>query len=428
MLHNLKRPFYGWYIVAAAIVFQAMPSGLINQSFGTYVVLLERDFGWNRATLSGAFAVMRVEDGLLGPIEGWLLDRFGPRAVMRVGTVLFAVGLFLFARVESVSDFYIAFMVIAVGTSLAGFLALTTAVVNWFERQRSVAMGIALLGGASGGLLLPLVVQALEVWGWRAVANASGMIVLAIGLPVVQIIRRRPQDYGMFPDGRPPDPVPANEDGTPALTGQEAGEFTAGQALRTRAFWFISLAHASSVLVVSVITVHFTPHAVAMGFTLSEAALVITIQTVANLASRPTGGWLSDQIGSRAVLLMAMLGHAVALVLLAFAANFWMLAGFALLNGLAWGARVPVSVAMRAEYFGAKSFGTIMGLSSVVVTAASVAAPVAAGWSYDVLGSYTLSFTVLAVLAGVGSLFVVFTPPPVRPRQIGRRSEVTVGH
>lgn len=428
MLRNLKRPFYGWYIVAAAIVFQAMPSGLINQSFGTYVVLLERDFGWNRATLSGAFAVMRVEDGLLGPIEGWLLDRFGPRVVMRVGTVLFAAGLFMFSRVESVFDFYVAFMIIAVGTSLAGFLALTTAVVNWFERKRSVAMGIALLGGASGGLLLPVVVGALEEWGWRAVARASALIVLAIGLPVVQIIRRRPQDYGMYPDGMPPEAPAVSADGSAAPSGQEAGEFTAGQALRTRAFWFISLAHASSVLVVSVITVHFTPHAVAMGFSLAEAALVITIQTVANLASRPTGGWLSDQIGSRAVLLMAMLGHAIALLLLAFAMNFWMLAGFALLNGLAWGARVPVSVAMRAEYFGAKSFGTIMGLSSVVVTASSVAAPVAAGWSYDVLGSYTLSFTVLAVLAGVGSLFVVFTPPPVRPRQRGRRNEVTAAH
>jgi MFS family permease len=109
-----------------------------------------------------------------------------------------------------------------------------------------------------------------------------------------------------------------------------------------------------------------------------------------------------------------MLGHAVALLLLAYAQSFIMLAGFALLNGLAWGARVPVIVAMRAEYFGSRSFGTIMGLSSVLVTAASVIAPVLAGLSYDVLGTYTLSFTILAILAGAGSLFVVFTPPPAR--------------
>jgi MFS family permease len=414
VLSALRRPFYGWYIVAAAIVFQAMPSGLVMQAFGSYVVLIEGEFGWSRAALAGAFAVMQMEQGLLGPIEGWLLDRFGPRAVMRVGTVIFAGGLLLLARVDSVFDFYLAFTTIAVGVSLAGFLALTTAVVNWFDRMRSLAMGIALLGGAAGGLILPLVVRALEEYGWRAVANASAAIVLVIGLPVVQVIRRRPQDYGMLPDGRAPEETLAT--GEVAGEREEPAEFTVREALRTRAFWLISLAHAASVLVVSVVTVHFAPQAVALGFSLQQAALVITIQTVANLVSRPLGGWASDRVGSRVVILLAMLGHAAALLLLAYAQSFAMLAAFALLNGLAWGARVPVIVAMRAEYFGSRSFGTIMGISSMVVTASSVVAPVLAGLSYDVLGSYTLSFTILAVLAGLGSLFVVFTPPPTRSR------------
>ncbi len=413
MLARIKRPFYGWYIVGAAIVLQVMPSGLVMNAFGTYVVLLEREFGWSRAVLSGAFAVMRIEEGLLGPIEGWLLDKFGPRAVMRVGTILFALGLFMFAQVDSIIDFYIAFTVIAVGVSLAGFLALTTAVVNWFERKRSMAMGLALLGGAAGGLILPLVVNALEVWGWRTVANASAIIVLVVGLPTVQVIRGRPEEYGLLQDGR-------SRDETAGVTADGQAryeppiEFTAREAMRERAFWLISLAHAASVLVVSVVTVHFALHAVELGYTLQQAALVIGIQTVANLVARPIGGWVSDLVGSRLVILLSMLTHAVALLLLAHAVEFWMLAAFAVLNGLAWGTRVPVIVAMRAEYFGSRSFGTIMGISSVVVTAASVVAPVLAGWSYDVLGSYTLSFTILAVLAGMGSLFVVFTPPPTR--------------
>jgi MFS family permease len=422
MRRALRRPFYGWYIVGAAIAFQAMPSGLVMQAFGTYVVLLEREFGWSRAAIAGAFAVMRVEEGLLGPIEGWLLDRFGPRAVMRVGTLLFAGGLFLFARVDSLLDVYIAFTVIAVGVSLAGFLAITTAVVNWFERKRSLAMGIALLGGAAGGLVLPVVVRALETWGWRAVANFSALLVLILGLALVQVIRRRPQDYGLLPDGRSPDDVGS------ALNAEDPDEqpteFSAREAMRTRAFWLISLAHAASVLVVSVVTVHLAPHAVAQGFTLSQAALVVTIQTFANLASRPLGGWVSDRVGSRQVILLAMLGHALALLFLAYAQSFWMLAAFAVLNGLAWGARVPVIVSMRAEYFGARSFGTIMGLSSMLVTVSSVVAPVLAGWSFDVSGSYTMSFTVLALLAGLGSLFVVFTPPP--PERIEARRVAAV--
>lgn len=428
---TFRQPFYGWYIVAAAVCFQAMPSGLVMQAFGAYVVLLEAEYGWSRAALAGAFSVMRVEEGLLGPLEGWLLDRFGPRAVMRVGTVMFSAGLFLLSRVETLFDFYLAFVVIAIGVSFAGFLALTTAVVNWFERKRSLAMGIALLGGASGGLLLPFVVQALEVYGWRAVAATSAAIVLTLGLPLVQVIRRRPQDHGLLPDGRTPDGSGSDaqaslEDGRERGDADESTgpEFTAREAMRTRAFWLISLAHAASVLVVSAVTVHLAPHAVALGYTLRQVALVVTVQTVANLIARPVGGLISDRIGSRTVIFIAMLLHAIALGLLAWAATPWMLWAFAVLNGLAWGARVPVIVSMRAEYFGSRSFGTIMGLSSMVVTVPAVVAPVLAGWGFDVLGSYVLSFTILAVLAGLGSIFVVLLPPPTRgpqdaPRPVG---------
>lgn len=429
-MRSLKRPFYGWWMVGAAIVLQALPSGLLQQAFGSYVVLLERDFGWSRTTLSGAFSAMRVEEGLLGPIEGWLIDRFGPRSVMRVGTILFAGGFFLFASINSVLGFYLAFLLMAVGASLAGFLAITTAIVNWFDRKRSMAMGLALLGTAVGGLLLPLIVQGLEVWGWRAIANLSGVIVLVVGLPMVQVMRRRPEDYGMLPDGRDPVAAAAIEigaDGTASPPEAEEIHYTARQAMRTRAFWFISLAHAASVLVVSVVTVHFTPHATgSLGYTLPAAAGLVTLQTFTNLIGRPLGGWLSDRIGSRAVVIICMLMHAVALILLAFATAWWMLATFALLNGLAWGARVPVIVSIRAEYFGSRSFGAIMGISSSVVTVAAVAAPVLAAMAYDTLGSYTLSFVILAVLAALGSLFMVFTPPP--PNRMARPAGVTVAH
>ena len=429
-MRSLKRPFYGWWMVGAAIVLQALPSGLLQQAFGSYVVLLERDFGWSRTTLSGAFSAMRIEEGLLGPIEGWLIDRFGPRSVMRVGTILFAGGFFLFARIDSVLGFYLAFLLMAVGASLAGFLAITTAIVNWFDRKRSMAMGLALLGTAVGGLLLPLIVQGLEAWGWRSIANLSGVIVLVVGLPMVQVMRRRPEDHGMLPDGRAPADNVTTEvhaDGTTSSTEVEEIHYTAREAMRTRAFWFISLAHAASVLVVSVVTVHFTPHATgSLGYTLPAAAGLVTLQTFTNLFGRPLGGWLSDQIGSRAVVIMCMLMHAVALMLLAFATAWWMLATFALLNGLAWGARVPVIVSIRAEYFGSRSFGAIMGISSSVVTVAAVAAPVLAAMAYDTLGSYTLSFVILAVLAALGSLFMVFTPPP--PTRTGRPARVTVAH
>jgi len=334
---------------------------------------------------------------------------------MRVGVVIMALGFFLLARIETVFWFYVAFLVMAVGASLMGFLSITTVIVHWFERQRSMAMGMALLGTAIGGLALPAVTWGLETWGWRAVANLSGVLILGLGLPAVQLIRRRPQDMGLLPDDRSADEeaaaAAAREDG--AAGTPIAPAFTAKQALRTRAFWFISLAHTASVLVVSVIQVHFVVYVTGdLGMSLSLAAWMLTLQTITNLISRPVGGWIADRWSTRWVTIIAMLMHAVALLMLAYFTSTPIIALTALLNGLAWGTRVPVIVAMRAEYFGSGSFGSIMGVSSMVVTAGAILAPLGAAWAYDVLQSYTLSFTLLAVLAALGSLFLLFLPPP----------------
>lgn len=306
-----RRPFYGWWIVGAAIGAQALSAGLLQQVFGSYIVLLQRDFGWNRTALSGAFALARVEDGLLGPFQGWLLDRFGARAVMRAGMAIFAGGFFLFGRINSVPAFYAAYAVMAVGASLAGFLSITTVIARWFERKRQTAMGVALLGTAIGGFTLPAVVWALEAYGWRAVANGSGLVILALGLPLTQIIRQRPEPYGYLPDGRRAD-EPSN--GEPSsMRGRVAPDvdFSVRQALRTRAFWFISLAHAASVLVVSVVQVHFTAHLVgSLGYTLPVAATMTTIMNAANFVGRPVGGWVANRVGSRAVIAACMLLHA----------------------------------------------------------------------------------------------------------------------
>lgn len=412
MRRLLRRPFYGWWIVLAGIGIQSLVAALMFQAFGTYVVLLERDFGWSRTSLAAAFSFARIEDGLLGPLQGWLLDRFGPRAVMSVGFVLFGCGFLLFSRINSLPTFYATFMLMSIGAALAGFLSVTTAIVHWFERQRSLAIGLALLGTAVGGLLLPLVVLALEQFGWRSVSAASGVLVIVAGLPMAQVVRHRPEQYGEWPDGRPPETaIDGAGEGAPGPP--EKINFTARQAMRTRAFWYISLAHAAAVLVVSVVQVHFVAHVSdSLGYTLTQAAAVMTLMTIMNLIGRVAGGYMGDRAGARPILVASMLGHAAALLFLTFALSLWMIIAFAVLNGLAWGARVPVIIAMRAEYFGARSYGTIMGFSSLVIMVGSIAGPLLAGLSFDLTGSYVSGFTALAIVAALGSLFIIALPPP----------------
>jgi sugar phosphate permease len=132
--------FIGWWIVAAAAGIQVLQTALLMQGYGAYIAVLRDEFGWNKTSLSAAASLQRVESGLLAPVLGWLLTRFGPRTIMRIGLVIMALGFFFFSQVNSLPVFYLAFMTMALGASMSGLMSVTTVVVQWFERRRATAI------------------------------------------------------------------------------------------------------------------------------------------------------------------------------------------------------------------------------------------------------------------------------------------------
>src|SRR5690606_14294693 len=153
--------FYGWWMVIAGMSIQVLVGGLIMQSFSSYAAVLREEFGWSKTMLAVGFSMTRVESGILGPFQGWMLDRFGPRLIGRIGVTVMATGFFLFSQIQEPWQFFGAYLLIAVGSSLAGFMTLTVAIVNWFYRRRALALGLMSAGMAIGGLLVPVVVFSL---------------------------------------------------------------------------------------------------------------------------------------------------------------------------------------------------------------------------------------------------------------------------
>lgn len=399
--------FYGWYIVASAGGLQMLASLLWMQSYGAYVVLLQQEFGWSKTIVAGAFALTRIESGILGPLQGWLVDRFGPRMILRIGVVCFGVGFIAFSQVQSLLSFYAAFALIALGSSLGGFATVMVAIVNWFSRHRSKAVAFSQIGYALGGMAVPLVVLALEAFGWRTTAFYSGIVVILLGLPMAQAVRHRPQTYGDVPDGVL----------LAALSGagdQALPDLTAKQAMATPAFWLISFGHAAALLTVSAVMVHLVPHLTeGLGFSLSEAALVITLVTGCQLIGQLCGGVLGDRLDKRLLCIICMIAHTVALLILAYANSSAEVVVFAVLHGLAWGVRGPLMVALRADYFGAASFGTIMGFSSLIVMLGMSLGPIVAGVFADYYGDYQVGLMVMAIAAFFGSFCFLAARRPV---------------
>lgn len=411
VLRPRGRIFYGWWIVGASGGVQYLASMLWMQSYGAYVVLLQQDFGWSKTLLAGAFALTRVESGILGPLQGWLVDRFGPRVILRIGTVLFGIGFLLFSQVESLLGFYLTFALIALGSSLGGFATLMVSLVNWFSRHRAKAVAISQVGYALGGFSVPLVILMLEAFGWRTTALVSGLLVIVVGLPLVQVVRHRPAEVGEQPDGDAPEPESARAGGPLQL------DFTARQAMRTAAFWLISGGHALALLTVSAVMVHLVPHLTeGLGYSLAAAGGVVALMTAFQMLGQLAGGYLGDVLNKRLICAACMVAHAGGLLMVTFATTGWMVVGFAVLHGFAWGARGPQMVALRADYFGPSSFGTIMGFSSLIVMFGMSGGPIIAGYLADVSGNYESGLALLAACSLAGSLLFLVARPPRRPQ------------
>lgn len=408
-----NKVFFGWWIVGAAIAIQFLHGGLLFSAFGAYFVRLQEEFGWTRATLSWSFSLLRVESGLLGPVQGWLIDKFGSRSVLAVGLVIYAGGFMLLSRVDSLLGFYLVFLVIAIGSSLGGFLTLFVTVANWFRRHRSTALGLSQTGASIGGMAVPLVAWSLVTHGWRDTAFFSGIVILVVGMPLVPLFRSRPELYGMLPDGGA---RPTARTGTSSAATEQGRDFTVRESLRTPAFWFISLGHGSALFVVGALMVHLIPHLVQkLEVSLESAAAVVAAITATQIIGQVSGGFLGDRMDKRLISAVCMLGHGVALLGIAFAGSLWLVYVFAVIHGLSWGTRGPLMGAIRADYFGVKAIGTIMGLSSLIVTIGNVFGPVFAGWMADRQGDYQLGFVILAAMTGVGTVFFLASKRPSRP-------------
>ena len=394
-------------------------------SFTAYFPLLQAQFGWSRSLLSGAFALSRAESGLLGPLQGWLIDKFGPRVMVRVGMVVFGLGFIMFSSMDSPLDYYVSFALMALGSSVGGFLTVATTVVNWFERRRGVAMGIAMSGFGIGGLLVPAIAWSLTELGWRQTAFISGLVIIALGLPIGQLFRQRPEQYGWLPDGARPAATGASASGS-GTAGRSAAAapvdgFTAAEAMRTPAFWLLSIGHSMALLTVGAVSLHLVPHIIdTVGMSIPAASGAVAVMTVFNIVGQLGGGFLGDRFSKRMLAALAMLAHCVALLILAFASGVPHVYAFAVLHGTAWGVRGPMMTTIRADYFGRASFATIMGFSSLIVMLGMTSGPLFAGFMADVFDGYRVPFVVIAALTGIGSFFFAIAAPPRPPARLRR--------
>ena len=405
--------FYGWVIVAVGMVGQ-FSQGISVQGFSSYLGPLQQDFGWNRALLAGPRSITQVQNSLLGPLEGYLIDKFGPRKVVMTGSFILGSGFIIFGFTTSIWLYFIASMVIALGTGLQGLLVLSVTVNNWFARKRTLANSVMLLGFAMAGIFgVPILVIIQSSVGWQESAIASGLFVWIVGIPCSLLLRTKPELYGLLPDGDPQ--FEENHKNCNSQTHLIEYDFTLKEALKTKAFWLIAIGSAIGNLGMGAAQTHLFLH-LELGLDLerSSAALVWTIASISNVPSRLIGGVMGDRFPKNIMLGIATLSMSISIFILGIATSIQMAFIYAFLYGIGWGIRTPVMNAIQGEYFGRSSQGIIRGWLQSVSLPFTIAAPVIAGYVADKQGDYEITFiaTSIVMLLGAILLFIATRPIP----------------
>ena len=383
------------------------------QSLGIFVVALERKFGWSRTTLSVPFSLSRVQGAMIGPLEGWLIDRLGSRRMIVIGYTIMGIGFILYSQIDNVWQYFASYFFISVGSGFGGWLAVITLVNNWFIRRRSMALATAISGVHLGGFLVPVLALGIESHGFRATTLGIGVFVLATVVPMTWLVRNRPEDIGLRPDGDSETSMLSQRSADEGITEADAEpEFTARQAMRTPVFWILALVHMTSTISIVTLAIHLVPKLTDIGFSLSGASVVVLTYTAAALATQFVAGYLGDRLPKPRLIFIFFMFQATSLAVIAFADQAYMAYIFAGLYGIGIGGRIPLLTAIRGDYFGRKAFATIMGVSMLPNNVGMLIAPLFAGYMFDTTGSYVVPFTIFAVLNFVGAFGMLFVRKP----------------
>jgi MFS family permease len=406
-----RKLFYGWWIVGAGFFISLYSGGVIFYGFTALFEPIASEFEWSYVQVSLAASLRGMEMGILAPLVGILVDRWGPRRLIVVGAVVMGSGLILLSRVNSLAMFYGAFAVIAIGISAMSGTVMLTSVVNWFRRKVALATGIMVSGLAIGGLLIPVITVLIDECGWRQAMVILGLCAWVVVIPLALLFRHKPEHYGHLPDGEVSGAVVVEEKPFPAR-GTPSG-VPAAEVETRRAFWHISLATMLQMLIMSATSTHIMPYLTSINISRSVASLVAGVVPLTSIGGRLGFGWLGDRLDKKVV---AALGSVlITLGMLCFGGLItgwmWLLLPFLVFFSTGWGGSVVVRVVLIREYYSRGQFGRTYGFLVGISTLGHVAGAPLAGWVFDQWGAYFGAWFAFAALAVV-SLVIFLTIPP----------------
>jgi MFS family permease len=422
-----RLPFYyGWVIVTVAFVTMAV-GVTARTAFSLLMPPLIEEFHWDRGVAAGAFSFGFLVSAFLSPIVGRVIDLRGPRMIIMCGVILTASGLLLAPNITRPWHLYVTLgVLVGGGANMMTYTVHSQFLPNWFVARRGLAISIAFAGAGIGAIvLLPWLQSIIIADGWRASCTAIGLLVLFAVAPPNFLVRKKPEDLGLVPDG-----------GAPAATGAEpkkrsnvvdpvwaSTEWTLSRAARTARFWWIVVGYFCALAAWYAVQVHHTKYLTEIGYAPLVAAWALGAVSVVGIPGQIILGALSDRIGREWIWTAACAGFAVCyaiLIAMEHAPSTALLYAMVFAQGFFGYGLTSVMGPIVAEIFEGPHFGSIFGMISVALICGGAAGPWFAGAIHDATGSYRLAF--LLIIAGCAvSAAAIWIAAPRKVRAVAGR-------
>jgi len=428
----LRLPFfYGWIIVAVAFVTMGLGVNA-RTAFSLLFPPILDEFGWERGMTAGAFSFGFLVSAALSPFVGRLMDRHGPRVVIEMGVGLMAAGLLLAPLVHQPWQLYATLGVcVGGGANCLGYTGQSLFLPNWFVRRRGLAMSLAFSGVGVGSIIvLPWLQALIGGAGWRAACRAMGLLILALLVPLNLLLKRRPEDLGLEPDGDRS--VRTSAAASPAANVVDAAwvavDWTLGRAMRTARFWWIAVGYFCGLFAWYAVQVHQTKYLVEIGVSSTQAAWALGFVSLAGIPGQIALGHVSDRIGREWVWTAGSLGFVLcylALLGLRHGPTPTLLYLMVIAQGMLGYGLTSVIGAIPAEIFQGPYYGTIFGTLMLAAIAGGAAGPWVTGALHDATGDYSLAFWI-AIGCSALSAGAIWCAGPRKVRAVAGRVYPTV--
>lgn len=406
-VNRIRRLYYGWYIAAALAVSETISWGIVYYAFTVFITPMEAELGWSRSQLTGGFSLALLIAGAMAfPVGTWI-DRHGARWLMTIGSILASLLVMAWSQVNDLTTFYLVWAGLGVCAAAVLYEPAFAVMAIWFVRRRSAALAIiTFAAGLASTIFVPLSDALLRSFGWRQSILMLGVFLAVTTIPLhALIVRRRPADLGLLPDGE----ANAMALHTPVI------HFSLSDALHSRFFWLLTLAFSLAYLAANAVRVHFIPFLIDSGIDASAAALASGSIGLMQVAGRLIFAPLDTRFSGR-VMVAAVFGLQAAgmSVLLVGGASLLTVGVFVVVFGAAYGAQTLARASIIAELFGSSHYGRISSVMALFLTLAGTAAPVGAGLIYDRFGSYQPVLLLVIILALAASGLIALSKPEKR--------------